>query len=275
MTTFRTVAASRGAAWIVEGVAGLRREPGAYVGACLVLGFASTLPVLGLLAGLMMPVFYAGLLSLLRTRAEGGRGRAAQVFDGFTVPGALPRLLPIVSFNVLFALLAVAVISMAAGPSLAAVAETAQAGGQPSPAQVMELLGKLAMPLLILAPVGIFVGWMQMLAIPRAMLDGVPGGSALREAAAAVWANFGAFLVNLACLLAVGLGLVLVLAVPMIVVGVVQRAAPGLGMLLQVPLMAALTAAVQGLYGAMMFRAARDLFPVAEAPPPLLDAIEA
>jgi hypothetical protein len=273
--TFRTVAATRGAAWIADGVAGLRRQPGAYLGACLFVGVASVLPLLGMFVGLLMPVFYGGLLSVLRTRAEGGSGRAGQAFDGFTVPGAFGRLLPIVSFNVLFALLAVTVISIAAGPSLVAVAESTRGGGQPSPAQVAELLGKLAMPLLAIAPVGIFVGWMQMLAIPRAMLDGVPGGKALREAAAAVWANFGAFLVNLLCLFAVMLGLVLVLAVPMIVVGVVQRAAPGLGMLLMSALMAALTAVVQGLYGAMMFQAARDLFPVAEAPPPMLDAIEA
>lgn len=275
MTAHRLVAATRGAAWIADGVAGLRRQPGAYVGACLLVGFASTLPLLGMLAGLLMPVFYAGLLSLLRTRAEGGSGRAGQVFDGFTVPGALARLLPIVSFNVLFALLALAVISIAAGPTLVAVAESAQGGGQPSPALVMELLGKLALPLLALAPVGIFVGWMQMLAIPRAMLDGVPGGRALREAAAAAWANLGAFAVNLACLFAVLVALVLVLAVPMIIVGVVQRAAPGLGMLLQVPLMAALTAVVQGLYGTMMFQAARDVFPGTEAAPPARDAIEA
>jgi hypothetical protein len=275
MTVFRTVAASRGAAWIADGVAGLRRQPGAYVGACLLVGFASALPLLGMFVGLLMPVFYGGLLSLLRVRAEGGTGRAGQVFDGFTAPGALARLLPIVSFNVLFALLAVAVISLAAGPTLLAVAEAAQGGGQPSPALVMELLRKLAPPLLALAPVGIFVGWMQMLAIPRAMLDGVPGGRALREAAAAAWANFAAFAVNLLCLLAVLFGLVLVLAVPMIIVGVVQRAAPGLGLLLQLPLTAALTALVQGLYGAMMFQAARDVFPVAEAPPPVLDAIEA
>jgi hypothetical protein len=275
MPAHRIVAAARGAAWIVDGIAGLRRQPGAYLGACLFVGFANVLPLLGMLAGLLMPVFYAGLLSLLRTRAEGGSGRAAQAFDGFTVPGALGRLLPIVSFNVLFALLAVAVISMAAGPALVAIAESTRGGGQPSPAQVTELLGKLAMPLLAIAPVGIFVGWMQMLAIPRAMLDGVPGGQALREAAAAVWANIGAFLINLLCLFAVMLGLVLVLAVPMIVVGLVQRAAPGLGMLLQLPLMAGLTAVVQGMYGVMRFQAARDLFPVAEAAPPVLDAIEA
>jgi hypothetical protein len=275
MTEFRPVGAARGAAGIPDGVAGLRRQPGAYLGACLFVGVASVLPLLGMFAGLLMPVFYGGLLSLLRVRAEGGTGRAGQVFDGFTVPGALGRLLPIVSFNVLFALLAVAVVSIAAGPTLAAVAASAQGGGQPSPALVMELLGKLAMPLLLLAPVGIFVGWMQMLAIPRAMLDGVPGGRALREAAAAAWANFAAFAVNLLCLLVVMFALVLVLAVPMIVVGVVQRAAPALGMLLQLPLMAVLTALVQGLYGAMMFQAARDVFPVAEAAPPLPAAIEA
>jgi hypothetical protein len=68
---------------------------------------------------------------------------------------------------------------------------------------------------------------------------------------------------------------VLVLAVPMIVVGVVQRAAPALGMLLQLPLMAVLTAMEQGLNGAMKFQAARDVFPVAEAAPPLPAAIEA
>ncbi|MGH8028347.1 MAG: hypothetical protein ACREO3_00280 [Arenimonas sp.] len=276
MSAYRTVPATRGAAWIVDAVAGLRRAPGAYLGACVFVALLISMPVFGAVLGVLLPVFHGGLLSLLRTRAEGGTGRANQAFAGFTEPGAMRRLWPIVLFKLAFALLVGAVVWTTAGASLVALAEATQAGAQPTPAQVAALLGQLLPPLLWLSPLGLFVSWMLMLAIPRAMLGGVPGGVALREAAGAVWANLGAFLVNLACLLALGFALALVLVVPLAIVGALQATAPGMGMLLQVLMVTGVTAAVLALDAAMTFQCAREVFVVTDAaPPPSADVIEA
>ncbi|HEX5010906.1 MAG TPA: hypothetical protein VFY71_10935, partial [Planctomycetota bacterium] len=197
MAEHRTVPAGRGLAWITDAFAVLRRGHGTYLGACLFAGLLASMPLIGLLPSAAMPVLQAGLLSLLRTCAGGGRGRAGQLFDGFTQPGAFVRLLPIALFNLGFVLALFAVLGIAAGPELDALAREAQAGGKPDPGHVLAVFRRMVPPALAMMPLAAFVNWMLMLAIPRAMLDGVPGGVALREAAGAVWANLGAFVANL------------------------------------------------------------------------------
>jgi hypothetical protein len=274
MPAFRTVPASRGAAWLVEGLLALRRTPGPFLAACALVALLRSLPLLGVFLGMLMPVFYAGLVSLLRARAEGGAGRALQAYDGFTAPGAFARLLPIASFNVLFVMAVAAVLVFAAGDAFTAVLETARGGGQPQKAEVAALLGKLAAPALALAPVAVFVAWVQMLAIPRAMLHGVPGGTALREAAAAVWANLGAFLVNLACLTALLFGVLLGSALTLLVVAVLTAVLPALAGFVQLAVVIALTAVFHAVYAAVMYQAVGEVFGDDAGPPPV-DAIEA
>ena len=271
MPAYRTVPAARGVAWVVEGLLGLRRTPGAFLLACALVALLRSLPILGVFLGLLMPVFYAGLVSLLRTRAEGGTGRAAQVYDGFMLPGAFARLLPIVSFNVLFALAVAAVLAFAAGDAFAPILEAARNGVQPRPEQVATLLGQLAPPMLAIAPVAVFVAWVQLLAIPRAMLHGVRGGTALREAAAAVWVNLGAFVLNLACLVALLFGVLLGAALAMVVLGMLMALVPALAGLVQFAVVIALTAVFHAVYAAVMFQAAGEVFGEPAGPPPPVD----
>jgi hypothetical protein len=273
--SFRRVSAGRGAAWITDAVLGLRRAPGAYLGACLLVAVARSVPLVGVIVGMLMPVFYGGLVSLLRTRAEGGNGRVFQAYDGFAAPGAFARLLPIASFNILFLLGVAALFTAVAGTEFKAVMDSAGTGGEPQPAQVAALMAKLATPMLALLPIAASVGWLMMLAIPRAMLDNVPGTLALREAAAAVWANLGAFVVNLAGLVALfGAGLV-ASAFALVLVTAMAAAVPALAGLLKILAVFAMIAAFQAVYAAVMFQAAREIFIGADAPPPALDAIEA
>jgi hypothetical protein len=274
MSGYRTVAAARGLAWITEGLGALRRDPAPYAGACVLVGLLTSMPLVGSVLGLLMPVFYAGLLALLRTRSEGGRGQVAQAFDGFKQPGAMARLMPIVAFNLAFALAAVAVLAVAAGPDLVAIAQEAEAGGKPDPQRVLALVGRLVLPALALMPVAAYVGWMQMLAIPRAMLDGIAGVAALREAAGAVWVNLGAFVLNLLGMMGLMFALVMVLMVPLALVGAMQPVAPALAFALQVPLLAVFTGAIVGIYSVLMFQASREIFGVSKASPPTIDAIE-
>jgi hypothetical protein len=275
MPVFRTVPATRGVAWVVEGLLGLRRSPGAFLLACVLVALLRSLPILGVFLGLLMPVFYAGLVSLLRTRAEGGAGRATQAYDGFMVPGAFARLLPIVSFNVLFVLAAAGVLAYAAGDAFAPVVAAVGRNAEPTPQQVAVLLGQLAPPLLALAPVAVFVAWVQLLAIPRAMLHGVRGGTALREAAAAVWVNLGAFVLNLACLVALLFGVLLGAALAMVVLSLLMALVPALAKMVQFAVVIALTAVFHAVYSAVMFQAAGEVFGESAGPPPPVDVLEA
>jgi hypothetical protein len=279
MPTFRTVPATRGAAWLAEGLLALRRTPGAFLTACALVALLRSLPLLGVFLGMLMPVFYAGLVSLLRTRAQGGSGRAAQAYDGFVAPGAFARLLPVASFNVLFVMAVAAVLVYVAGDAFSAVLETARAGGQPRKEEVAALLARMAPAALAIAPVAVFVAWVQMLAIPRAMLYGVPGGAALREAAAAVWANLGAFVVNLVCLAALLFAVLLGAALALVVVGLVMTLVPALAGLLQLAVVIALTAVFHAIYATVMYQAVGEVFGEVvgdeAGPPPPPDAIEA
>jgi len=275
MPAYRTVPAARGVAWIVEGLLGLRRAPGAFLLACALVAMLRSLPILGVLLGLLMPVFYAGLVSLLRTRAEGGTGRAGQAYDGFVLPGAFARLLPVVSFNVLFVLVVAAVLAFAAGDAFARVLEPVRNQAEPTPRQVATLLGQLALPALAITPMALYVAWVQLLAIPRAMLHGVPGGVALREAAAAVWVNLGAFVLNLVCLTALLFGVLLAAALSMVLVAMFMAIVPALAGLVQFAVVIALTGVFHAVYAAVMFQAAGEVFGETAGPPPPVDVLEA
>jgi hypothetical protein len=254
------VPASRGLAWLVDGLGALRQRPGPYFGACFLVGLLVTMPVAGLVFGLMMPIFSAGLVSLLRTRAQGSAGLAGQAFDGFREPGAVARLLPLVMFNIAWLATVIGVLVVVAGPQLVVLGEAVQAGKEPTPEQSVAVVSALALPLLVLAPVAFFVNWVMLLAVPRAMLDRVPGAQALAEAAAGVWRNLGAFVLNALGTMAVMAGLVAVLLVPLLVVTAVREVAPALGLLLQVPLAATIAGSVQGLTATQMYRASREIF---------------
>jgi hypothetical protein len=114
----------------------------------------------------------------------------------------------------------------------------------------------------------------QLLAIPRAMLHGVPGGVALREAAAAVWVNLGAFVVNLVCLTALLFGVLLAAALSLVLLALLTALVPALGDLVKFAVVIALTAAFHAVYAAVMFQAAAEVFGEAASPPPV-DVLEA
>ena len=87
-------------------------------------------------------------------------------------------------------------------------------GGDPQPEQILALFLPMALAFLVLFPVVMLFSWMVFLAVPRAMLEGIPGFSALRESLRAVGANIGAFIINLLCWVA----LMAVLMLPMLLV---------------------------------------------------------
>jgi len=141
-------------------------------------------------------------------------------------------------------------------------------GHQPDPQMVLALLPKFAVLLLILLPIGVFFGWVMMLAIPRAMLGNVPGMVAIREALAAVTRNILPLLVNLLCLSLLMFVIILIMMIPFMLLSVIQQHSFFLGMLIQIPIMAVFTGGVIALYCAVMFQAWREVFDDEVVPPP-------
>ena len=178
----------------------------------------------------------------------------------------------ILALNLALGLLAVVALAATIGPALMAIVQ--QSGGRnPDPQQLLPLFPQMARTLLLLLPLGVVVGWITMLAVPRAMLDGVSGARAIADALAAMLANLGALTVNLLCLLVAMLVLMAVLMLPLLLVEALNAQHPFLGMLVQIPLTAVLTGAVYGLYTSIMYQAWREIF-AADTPPPAPDQIE-
>lgn len=271
--TFRKVSAGRGAGWIVDGLAVFKDNPGSFLSACLIVGVLSSLPVIGALMGLIGVFFYGGLVNALHTQANGGTPQASQAFDGFRRPGAMGRLLPIALLNIGLAIAAVIALVVAMGPMLQEIVQQG-AGAKPTPEQILALLPRLGSVVLILVPVGIFISWVTLLSVPRAMLDEVSGGVALREAVSALFANFGALVVNFLCLLAVAVILVLVLMIPVMLINVVAAKNSALGTLLQIPVFAIFTGLVYALYSSVMYQAWRELFADGQTSPPPFSHVE-
>lgn len=257
--SFRKVSAARGAAWITEGLAIFKANPTPYLSLCLLVGLLSSLRIVSMIVGLFGVVFYGGMVSALHTQAQGGVPQVTQAFDGFSRPGAFGRLIVIVLLNIAMAVFALILLAIAIGPM---VIELIRQGSdmKPDEAMLLTLLPRLGVVLLILFPVGIFVGWITLLAVPRAMLDEVPGMQAVREAISVIFANFSAMLVNLLCLFALMLIMIIVLMIPMFFINMLSINHAFFGMLLQVPIMTIFTGAIFAIYGSIMYQAWRDIY---------------
>jgi hypothetical protein len=266
--TIRKLDAGRGAGWITDGIAVFKSNPGTYLTACVLLGLISSLPLVGVFFALFMPVMYAGLLSLLHRQARGEPIATGQMFDGFQQPGAFSRLLPIVLINLAVGFVIVIILAVTIGVALFQLIRANQAHQPPDPQMLLALLPKFAVLLVILLPIGVFFGWVMMLAIPRAMLGNVPGMTAVREGVSAVMANFLPLLVNLLCLSLLMFVIILIMLIPFMLLGVVQQRSFFLGMLIQIPVMAVFTGGIVALYCAVMYQAWREVFGEDAAPPP-------
>jgi hypothetical protein len=258
--TIRKLDAARGAGWITDGLAVFKASPGTYLTGCLVVGLISSLPLVGVFFGLLMPVMYGGLLSMLQHQSRGEPTATGQIFDGFQKPGAFSRLLPIVLLNLAFAIVLVIILAVTIGVAVYQLIRAGQMHEQPDPQMVLALLPKFALLFLILLPIGMFYSWVIMLATPRAMLGNVPGMTAVREAVSAVMANILPFLVNFLCLMLLMFVIVLIMMIPFMLMGVVQQHSFFLGMLLQIPVMAVFTGGILALNCAIMFQAWREVF---------------
>lgn len=259
----RKVAASRGFAWVLEGLAGVRAQPLPYLQLCLWFGLLAAMPVVNIVFVFFGGVFLqAGLVSALHSQARGDGMRLSQLFDGLRQPGALLRLLPIAAVKIGFGLVALTMLTEAIGPELIKLVEA----GPPvtlDTAQrriVEEAAVRILRAGLVLAPIGVLVNWLIVLAVPQAMLSGAGGVAALGRAIVAIFANLGAMLANLALSFAVMMAIAILTMIPLALLLALVGPTSTLAALLQAALVTGLGALSFGLDGVVMWHAWRDLF---------------
>ena len=277
----RKVEVGRGAGWIVDGLGRLSRHGGVFASLGLLLGLLNALPafapLLGLLVGalvqmvlalviaLLAPVFHAGLVSAFDSSERGEAPALSQLFDGFSRPGALGRLTPLLLVLLLAFVFAIVVVLIAMGPALLGMME---GGGEPTPEQLLGLFLPMGLVFLLLFPLSVLLGWMMFLAVPRAMLGGVSGFTALRESLGAIGTNIGAFIINFLCWIA----LMMVMMLPLMLVSVLMGAlfaGNGLMTMLSQVVVSTLFGAVYAVvFTASMYQAWREIYaPASDAEP--------
>jgi hypothetical protein len=95
----------------------------------------------------------------------------------------------------------------------------------------VEAIGPVLVAVLLkLLPLGIVIGWIIFLAVPRAMLDKRLGLLALWDAVRAIFSNIGALLVFSVCIMIAAVTLSVLLAIPL---ALVTSAGAAVGSVLQ------------------------------------------
>ena len=246
----KKVSAGRGAAWVNDSI-GLLKSGGKDIWVpSILVGILSSLPFLGAVLGLVMIVFYAGLVLCFD---KPGAGHSA--FSGFK-DGRFARLLPLIALNIGLAILAL----VAMWPSLKILFDAALSGVTPSEAEALAMLSGLAKHLLWLLPLGLLLSWITQFAVPLVSLGNRSGGEAIGTALSAIGSNLPALLVNLICLVLVVLVAGVVLMIPLMLVGALFSGSETLSTLFSIPLTALLTAVMLVLMCGNMLFAYRDVF---------------
>lgn len=255
--TIQKVSAGRGAAWVNESIGLLKTGGKAIWVPALLVGILSSLPYLGAVLGLVMIIFYAGLV-LCFDKPNGG----FTIFSGFT-DGAFIRLLPLIALNIGLAVIAL----LALWPSMAPAIEAAMNGTSPSEDEVLTMLSSLAKHLLWLIPIGIFLSWITQFAVPLASLKKTSGSESIGLALRAIAANIPALIVNFLCLMVVIIVTGVILMIPIALIGAAFASSPMLSNLLVIPLTALLSAVIIALMCGNMLYAYRDVFGQTESAP--------
>src|SRR5688572_33236398 len=111
----RAVDAGRGAGWLIDGFGYFRRATGQWLAVCIV-GFmiiigVGFIPVVGLLSGILAPVWSAGLLLGCKDLEEGKPLTVQHLFAGFR-----DKLAPLVLSGVLVSCLSMVIVMVILGP---------------------------------------------------------------------------------------------------------------------------------------------------------------
>ncbi len=258
----RKIPAIRGLLWCVGAWQNFKASPQPVFSMAMWLSLGMFLPVLNFFMLLLITVFYGGVISTLHKKTEGERVWLGDFFNGFQ---SFPRFLSLFIVGlptILFAFFSSSVLINALGPD---VAQSLTQTGQAPNRELMEsLLPVLLGVIMKLLPVGIVIGWIVFLAVPRAMLDKRLGLLALWDAVRALFTNIGAlFLFSLGIIATVVLTSV-VLAIPLALIS----GTGALAGILQTFLLVFVSTLGWAIYLNAMYIAWRDIFMSDDIEPP-------
>jgi len=111
----RVVAAGRGAGWLIDGFAYFRKAPGQWfavgiVGFVIMIGIG-VIPVIGLIGGILAPVWSAGLMLGCKDLHEGKALQVRHLFAGFG-----DKVGPLILSGLLVSCLSLAIVLLILGP---------------------------------------------------------------------------------------------------------------------------------------------------------------
>lgn len=265
----RKIPASRGLYWCLEAWRNFKASPQPVLSMAMWLSLGVFLPVLNFFMVILITVFYGGVMSTLHKKTMGEKTSIGDFFNGFKT---LPRFLGLfmVGFpTVLFAFFSSTVLMNALGPEAAkALTETA---GQPPNKELINAIAPVLLDVMMkLLPIGVVIGWVIFLAVPRVMLDKRLGLLALWDAIRAIFTNLGAMLLFTAGILLAAFLASFALAIPL---AFVAGAGPLAGILQTFAIVFICTLG-WALYLNAMYIAWRDIFmgdaiaPSTDNPPP-------
>lgn len=266
----RKIPATRGLYWCLEAWRNFKASPQPILSMAMWLSLGVFLPVLNFFMVILITVFYGGVISTLHKKAFGEKVSIGDFFNGFkTLPSFLGLFM--VGFpTVLFAFFSSTVLVTALGPdTVKALTETA---GQPPSKELINAIAPVLLDVMMkLLPIGIVIGWIIFLAVPRVMLDKRLGLLALWDATLAIFTNLGAMLLFTAGILLAAFVASFALAIPLAFIA----GAGALGGMLQTFAIVLICTLGWALYLNAMYIAWRDIFmvdahepPTEKSPPP-------
>lgn len=189
----RKIPAIRGLQWCLEAWRNFKASPQPVLSMAMWLSLGVFLPVLNIFMGFLITVFYGGVISTLHKQAAGEKVRLGDFLNGFKTMPQFLGLFTVGFPTILFAFFSSVVLFSALGPETAkALTETA---GQPPSKELLDALAPVLPDVMMkLLPIGIVIGWVIFLAVPRVMLDKRLGLLALWDAIRAIFSNLGAML---------------------------------------------------------------------------------
>jgi hypothetical protein len=250
----RKIPAIRGLFWCLEAWRNLRASPQPIVSMAMWLSIGMLLPGLNIFMLVLGTVFYGGVISTLHKRQLGEKVWLGDFFNGFK---SLPRFLSLFTAGLptlLFAIFSSLVLYKALGADM--LESLTQATQPPSQKAAEALVPLLADIIVKLLPIGIVLGWVVFLAVPRSMLDRRIGLLALWDAVRAIFTNLGALLLFSLAIFTVIVAASFLLAIPLALIATAGQLAG----IMQTFVLVFLSTLGMALYLNAMYIAWRDIF---------------
>jgi hypothetical protein len=178
--TARAVPAGNGVQWLTSAAQLVFKKPAAF----LLMGAALGFPIIGGLAMIIFPVWFAGIMYAARKEDSGQKAEFPDLFQGFQQPGRVGPLLLLVLPGLALGIVLVILAFVFVGAALFAAGNQSGAGAAAG-------MGGIALVGLLALAGMFFVSLLMFFSISRVMFDGVDAFSAMKESLNACFKNIG------------------------------------------------------------------------------------